>query len=160
VTDLETSRTAALAAKFGDRFDPNLADAIGKVNAGPLLTGVPEYLGMRLVELGPGLMVWEVELRPELLNPAGVAHGAVVASLVDHTLGSTIMPLLPAGSWPATLEFKLNYLAPAREGILRARGEVQSMSKRTGVVSVECTNGDRSVAMALGTIAITPPKTA
>jgi 1,4-dihydroxy-2-naphthoyl-CoA hydrolase len=146
-----------LAARFGDRYDAQMADAMLAM-ANQRTTGVPDFLGMRFTGIGPGWSVCEVELRPELLNPAGVAHGSVVASLVDHVLGCTVIAHVPAGTWPATLEFKLNYLAPAREGMLAARGELRSLSSRTAVVSVECTNAGRPVATALGTVMITPPK--
>ena len=147
-----------LAARFGDRFDQGLATAMQGHRS--LDTGVTGFLGVTHVELGPGWCVCELEVTEALFNPAGVAHGGVTAALVDHTLGVTAMPVLPAGSWPATLEFKLNYLAPVRAGPLRAAGEVRAMSARTAVVSVECTNNDRVVALAQGTVAITPPKTA
>jgi 1,4-dihydroxy-2-naphthoyl-CoA hydrolase len=65
---------------------------------------------------------------------------------------------VPRGSWPATIEFKVNYLAPTREGELLARAEVLSLSSRTAVLRVECANGGRAVATALGTVAIVPPK--
>ena len=83
------------------------------------ITGVPEYLGMTITGVGAGWCVAELEVRAELLNPFGAAHGAVLASLVDHVLGSAVFPIVPLGTWPATLEFKLNYLAPAREGSCR-----------------------------------------
>jgi 1,4-dihydroxy-2-naphthoyl-CoA hydrolase len=146
-----------LIAMFGDLYDTDFAASLVSESR-EAMPGIPEFLGLVITELGPGWLTCELEVRPDLLNPVGVAHGAVVASLIDHVLGATIMPLLPPGSWPATLEFKVNYTAPAREGVLRARGEVCSMSKRTGVVEVECTNNGRTVAVALGTIAITPPK--
>jgi uncharacterized protein (TIGR00369 family) len=145
-----------LAERFGDRFDQRVADGLRQV--GPQhAPGVPDYLGMRITGVGPGWLVCEVELRPELHNPAGVAHGSVVASLVDHVLGCTVIPHAP-GAWPATLEFKLNYLAPAREGTLAARAELVSITTRTAVVAVEVTNGGRAVATALGTVMIVPPK--
>ena len=146
-----------LAGRFGDRFDERAAEAM-VVFSPERAPGVPAYLGLRITGVGPGWCVAEVELRPELHNPAGVVHGSVVASLVDHILGCTVIPHAP-GTWPATLEFKLNYLAPAREGRLAARSELVSMSKRTAVVSVEVTNEDRLVATALGTVMIVPPKT-
>ena len=74
-------------------------------------------------------------------------------------LGSAVFPVVPRGTWPATLEFKINYTAPARLGPLRATARVVSMSKRTAVVAVECENGGRVVGTALGTVAITAPKT-
>ena len=146
-----------LVARYGGRFEQRVADGM-LTQANERVTGVPEYLGMRITEVGPGWCVCVIELRPELQNPFGAAHGAVVASLVDHVLGSAVFPLVPLGTWPATLEFKLNYLAPAREGDLAARAEVVSISSRTAVVAVECSNAGRIVATALGTIALTPPK--
>jgi uncharacterized protein (TIGR00369 family) len=145
-----------LADRFGERFDAGVAEGLRRV--GPEhAPGVPQFLGMQITEVGPGWLVCEVELRPELHNPAGVAHGSVVASLVDHVLGCTVMPHAP-GNWPATLEFKLNYLAPAREGMLSARAELVSITSRTAVVAVEVTNEGRMVATALGTVMIVPPK--
>ena len=146
-----------LAERYADRFEQRIADGM-LARANEHVTGMPEYLAIRMIEVGPGWCVAALEVRPELLNPFGAAHGAVLASLVDHVLGSAVFPIVPLGTWPATLEFKLNYVAPAREGTLTARAEVVSISSRTAVVSVECTNGDRVVGTALGTIAITPPK--
>ena len=151
------SRDDELSARFADRFDQRIADGM-LARANDHITGVPEYLGMTITGVGAGWCVAELEVRAELLNPFGAAHGAVLASLVDHVLGSAVFPIVPLGTWPATLEFKLNYLAPSREGVLSARAEVVSISSRTAVVSVECTNGGRVVGTALGTIALTPPK--
>lgn len=139
-----------------ERYDERIAQAM--VENDRAQAGLPEYLGMRIADNGPGWCHVELEVTDELLNPFGAAHGAVVASIVDHALGSAVFPLVPLGTWPATLEFKVNYLAPARPGLLRARSEVRSISSRTAVVSVECTNGDRVVATALGTIALVPAK--
>jgi acyl-coenzyme A thioesterase PaaI-like protein len=56
------------------------------------------------------------------------------------------------------LEFKLNYLAPTRPGVLRASSRVLSLSKKTAVVAVDCDNDGRLVGTALGTIALSPPR--
>jgi len=144
-----------LIARYGDRFDQVLADGMVAIDDSG---GVPGYLGMQFTEVGPGWCTCRVDVTAELLNPFGAAHGAVVASLVDHVLGSAVFPLVPRGTWPASLEFKVNYLAPAREGELLARAEVASLTSRTAVVQIECTSGGRSVATALGTVAIVPPK--
>jgi 1,4-dihydroxy-2-naphthoyl-CoA hydrolase len=144
-----------------DTFDQELADhmvAGAMDRAGGGGGGVPQYLGIRFTSITPGVAVAELEVTSELLNPFGAAHGATLAALVDHVLGSAVFPLVPRGTWPATLEFKLNYLAPARLGPLRATATVVSMSKRTAVVAVECENDGRSVGTALGTVSITPPK--
>ena len=145
---------------WSDRFDQELADALltGSYVPEGSVTGVPGYLGIRFTEVGPGRCVAEVDVGEHLLNPFGAAHGAVLASLVDHVLGSAVFPLVPRGTWPATLEFKVNYLAPTRPGILRASSRVLSLSKKTAVVAVDCENDGRLVGTALGTIALSPPK--
>ena len=123
-------------------------------------TGVPGYLGIRFTAVEPGRCVAEVDVGEHLLNPFGAAHGSVLASLVDHMLGSAVFPIVPRGTWPATLEFKVNYLAPTRPGVLQATSRVLSLSKKTAVVAVDCENDGRLVGTALGTIALSPPKQA
>jgi len=145
---------------WADRYDEELALGMLRRSRAPEggETGLPEYLGIHFTDVAPGRCTAEVEIGAHLLNPFGAAHGAVLASLVDHMLGSAVFPLIPRGTWPATLEFKVNYLAPTRAGVLRATSQVISLSRKTAVVSVECENGGRLVGTALGTIALTPPK--
>jgi uncharacterized protein (TIGR00369 family) len=145
-----------------DRFDQELADGMLRLSQAPEGgdTGIPGYLGIRFTAVEPGRCVAELDVAEHLLNPFGAAHGAVLAAMVDHVLGSAVFPLVPRGTWPATLEFKLNYLAPTRPGVLRATSQVVSLSKKTAVVTVECENEGRLVGTALGTIALTPPKPA
>jgi uncharacterized protein (TIGR00369 family) len=122
------------------------------------LTGIPEYLDIRVTAVGPGTMTAVLEVRPELLNPFGSAHGGTLAALVDHVLGAVLYPLIPRGAWAATTELKLNFLAPIREGVLLARSEVISLTKRTAVVRIDATNSDRLVGAAQGTVTISEPR--
>ena len=82
-------------------------------------------------------------------------NSSVAGHVPRGTIGNTAEP----STWSATLEFKINYLAPTRPGILRATSRVLSLSKKTAVVTVDCENDGRLVGTALGTIALTPPKT-
>jgi uncharacterized protein (TIGR00369 family) len=134
------------------RYDADVAKAIA--GSDDSLTGLPAYLGVRTVEVGPARMVAEVDVRPELLNPFGTAHGGVVAGLVDHVLGSVMYPVIERGQWAATTEFKLNLLTAVRSGTLRAEAIVVAMSKRTAVVQVEVTNDGRLACLAQGTVLI------
>ena len=145
---------------WSDRFDKELADSLLRRSQAPegSDTGIPGFLDIRFTEVEPGRCVAEIDVGDHLLNPFGAAHGAVLASLVDHVLGSAVFPLVPRGTWPATLEFKINYLAPTRPGTLRASSRVLSLSKKTAVVAVDCENNGRLVGTALGTIALSPPQ--
>jgi uncharacterized protein (TIGR00369 family) len=138
------------------RYDPKVAESM--TGADDLLTGLPAFLGIRTVEIGPARMVAELDVRPELLNPFGTAHGGVVAGLVDHVLGSVLYPVIERGQWAATTEFKLNLVAAVRSGVLRAEAIIVAMSKRTAVVQVEVTNDGKLACLAQGTVLIPEPR--
>lgn len=139
-----------------DSYDPAVAELMMAGTSG--MTGIPDYLGIRTTHVGPGTMTAELDIRPELLNPFGSAHGGTLAALADHVLGAVLYPLIVKGAWAATTELKLNFLAPVRDRVLRARSEVLSLGKRTAVVRIDAANGGRLVGAAQGTIIISEPK--
>ena len=138
-------------------FDQQIADAM--VSGTELLDGgLPGFLGIRQVSCGPGQLVAELDVREDLLNPFGSAHGGVVSALVDHVLGAVLYPVIARGRWAATTEFKLNLLRPVRDGVMRAEATIVSMSRRMAVVRIDVTNGDRLCAAAQGTVSIQDPR--
>jgi uncharacterized protein (TIGR00369 family) len=139
-----------------DHFDQEVADAFVRIHKEQ--SGLPKFLGLRIEEVTAGRMVASIDARKEFHNPFGSMHGGIIAGLVDHVLGAVLYPVIPRGYWAATTEFKLNYLAPVREGTVRAEANIISMTKRTAVVRVEVTNGDRAVCSAQGTVLIQQPK--
>jgi uncharacterized protein (TIGR00369 family) len=137
-----------------EQFDAKIAD--GMVRARP--NGLPDYLGIRFVEMTAGRLVATMEVRDELLTPFGTLHGGVMAGLVDHVLGCVLYPLMPRGQWAATTEFKLNYLAAVKGGsTLTAESTVLSLGRRTAVVTVEVSNADQLVCVAQGTLLVSDP---
>jgi uncharacterized protein (TIGR00369 family) len=143
-------------APWSETYDVSIAAAMTGSASG--LGGIPAYLGIRTVEVGPGTLLAEMDVVPELLNPFGSAHGGTLAALTDHAIAAVLYPLIPQGSWAATTEFTLNFLAPVRTGVLAARAQVISMSKRTAVVRIDAHNEDRLVGAAQGTVTISPPR--
>jgi uncharacterized protein (TIGR00369 family) len=121
-------------------------------------TGITDFLGVRFTEGGPGRLVAEMEVRPELVTMIGNLHGGVVAVLIDHVLGSVMYPVMPRGWWAATTEYKINNLAPVRGGTLRAEANVVAMTRSTSVVRIDVTNDGRLVSIAQGTCLLREPK--
>jgi uncharacterized protein (TIGR00369 family) len=120
--------------------------------------GLPSYLGIRTTDTGPGHMTAEIVIRPELLNPFGSTHGGVLAALTDHVLGAVLYPVIERGAWAATTQLNLNFTAPVRDGVLAARSEIISLTKRTAVVRIDLTNNDRLAGAGQGTVTISPPR--
>jgi uncharacterized protein (TIGR00369 family) len=149
---------ATLPAIEFPQFDPKVAEAM--TGGGALMSGITAYLDIRHADVGPGVLRAELDVRAELLNPAGNLHGGVVAALCDHVLGSVCYPVIPRGSWAATTEFKLNYLAPVTQGTLAATAHIEALTKRTAVVRIEVANEGRTVCLAQGTVLIVAPRPA
>lgn len=139
-----------------DQYDPDLAKLITASAGGG--GGLPDYLGIRTTDIGPGNMTAELDIRPELLNPFGTVHGGVLAALTDHVLGAVLYPVIAKGSWAATTQLNLNFTAAIKDGTLTARSEIISLTKRTAVVRIDVHNGDRLVGAAQGTVTVTQPR--
>ncbi len=92
-------------------------------------------------------------MRSDLLQQHGFAHGGVVSYLADNALtfagGSLLGDAL-------TLEYKINYVRPAKGELLVARARVTSSGKNLAVChcDVFCSSADEEVlcAVAQGTI--------
>jgi uncharacterized protein (TIGR00369 family) len=89
----------------------------GRIPPPPMVS----LLGLRLVEVAEGRVVFAGTATEQFYNGLGVAHGGFVATLLDSALGCAINTLMPAGCAFTTLELKINYTRPLR----REAGEVR-----------------------------------
>jgi acyl-CoA thioesterase len=113
-------------------------------------------LGVRRREARDGRSVFELETGPDHLNPYGVVHGGVIYALVDYAMGGALASRLGREERCATLEVKINYLAPVAPGALRAEARVIERTRRIGVLEGRVWGeGDTLVAVATGTFYIT-----
>lgn len=127
-----------------------------------IANGCPFYqlVGMELVELAEGYARFRLPVEPKLLQFYRAVHGGAIASLADSAAALALISLLSATDRTATVEMKINYLAPTVEGELVAEGRVVHKGGRLSVIDVEVrNNGDRLVAKALITYAIIREKT-
>lgn len=139
-----------------EKFNQDIANMILETQKAQ--SGLPNYLGIKVTEFGPGTLKAELDVRQELLSPMGNMHGGVMAGFVDHITGVVLYPLMEPGFWAATTEFKLNYMAPVKRGLLEGEVEVLSMTRSTAVVRALITNENRLACSAQGTLLIRAPK--
>ena len=142
--------------RVAERYDEKVAASFLKTS--DQLSGLPEFLGLRLTGFEPGRLRAEMPVHDRLLTPFGNMHGGVISALCDHVLGCVCYPHIPKGSWAATTEFKLNLLAPVSGGKLEAVAEIVSMTKSTAVVRIDVHNDGRVCAVAQGTVTLRPPR--
>ena len=91
-------------------------------------------LGMRLVEVADGRVVFTAEPAEGFYNGLGVVHGGFAATMLDSALGCAINTTLPAGRVMTTLELKINYVRPLRRevGAVRCQASVIHVGTRVG----------------------------
>ncbi len=115
---------------------------------------------MRLVEADEGYCPIEVPFSEEVTQQERYFHGAVIGAIGDNAGGYAALTLAPLDREVLTVEYKVNFLAPARGERLVARGEVVTAGRRLFVCRAEVAavdGGDEWVCAALlQTVSLSP----
>lgn len=113
-------------------------------------------VGAEMVSIAPGRCTIAVRMKPELTQQRGFLHGGVTAAIADTAAGFAAYSLMPAGSSPLTVEFKINLVAPAAGERFVASANVVRPGKTLTVVETDVsaeTNGEiKTVAKMLATL--------
>jgi uncharacterized protein (TIGR00369 family) len=113
---------------------------------------VAVLLGLRLVSVADGEVVFELDVRPEHANPMGTIQGGVICALADAAMGLAYATRLEDAESFTTLELKTNYLRQVRDGTLVATGRVVHAGRTVGLTSCDVVDGEgRKVAYATST---------
>ncbi len=108
------------------RLNPDHVKESAKiVNSSPYFS----LLSMKIRSIYRGKSNLEVKIQEKHLQPYGMVHGGVCASLVDAAAFWAVYPQTAANIGLTTVEIKLNYLAPASKGHLIARGKSIKVGK-------------------------------
>lgn len=101
------------------------------------------FLGVRLVEIGPGRAVMSMSVTRPMLNALGLCHGGFTFKLADDAFAYACN----SHNRPAVgLNCTISYLAPAREGdVLTATCEERHRKGRSGTYDATITNQDGEV---------------
>jgi uncharacterized protein (TIGR00369 family) len=95
---------------------------------------LPGLFGFRVMAVEEGLLIAEIDIRPELLAPNGYLHAATVIALADTACGYGCIAHLPSGAENfTTVELKCNFLGTAREGTIACVAKPAHLGKTTQV---------------------------
>lgn len=81
-------------------------------------------IGASLQQVSAGEVEIVLPSRDDLTQQHGFMAAAILTAIVDVACGYAAMSLMPAGSSVLTIEYKANFLAPARGERMVARGRV------------------------------------
>jgi uncharacterized protein (TIGR00369 family) len=82
---------------------------------------IAKTLNFTVVEVSPGVAIFQGEPLAEHLNPLGTIHGGWAATLLDSALGCSIHTMMPPGRGYTTAELGVNYVKGLTPKVQRVR---------------------------------------
>jgi uncharacterized protein (TIGR00369 family) len=107
-----------------DRSGPFWDVMLGRTPAPPAAI----TLGFKLLDIDPAAGTIRVQFdgKREFLNPMGNIQGGFLSAMLDDTLGPALVATLPPDHFAPTIELKVNFIRPAKPGVLIGTGRVVS----------------------------------
>ena len=106
------------------KFEPRDPDFEAKVRESFGKQTAMQTLGAVMNRVVPGEVEIEMPYRADLAQQHGFIHGGIVTAIVDSACGYAAFSLSAPETAVLTVEYKVNFVAPARGELLLARGRV------------------------------------
>lgn len=119
------------------RLTPQNPDFAARVRDSFARQGAMGLVGAEIVRLDPGAVDIAVAFRPELSQQHGYFHGGIAGLIADSAGGYAAFTLMPADASVVSVEYKINFLAPAAGERLIARGRVVKPGRTLTVSHVD-----------------------
>jgi 1,4-dihydroxy-2-naphthoyl-CoA hydrolase len=151
--------------------EPNEPEAVGSLGyrGGPMLTpsaqelresvrGFDKLYGLEMVELRDGEVRAQVAVREEVLQPMGLVHGGLYASIAESMASlATALGVMEEGKMAMGLSNSTSFLRPITEGTVHAHAKRLHQGRTTWVWDVTFSDdADRTCAITRMTIAVRP----
>lgn len=120
----------------------------------------PTHMNMRLAGIDLDTAEIELDLAECHLQPYGIVHGGVVATLIDTATFWAAFMRLPEDVGLVNVDLKLNYLKPAVSGRLVARGRCIQAGRTISYAEATVLDADENtIAHGTSTLMALPGKT-
>lgn len=117
-------------------------------------------IGARLLRAGGGIAEIEMPVADPILQHTGFVHAGAVTAIADTACGYAAASAMSADRTVLTIEYKINFMAPAIGTALVARAGVKRSGRTTATVAADVfartERGERLVATMLATMASVP----
>ena len=105
-----------------------------------------KLLGIEVKSVEPGHAVLTMNLQPEHMRNDAIAHGGVVATLIDSSMAIAIVAMLAENERTVTVDLTIHYLRPVTEGLAKASARVVRAGRKVITVSAELFDKDEKLA--------------
>ena len=139
------------------RINPRYVERVNQlINNSPYFS----LISMKIRDVGIGYSVFEIDIDKKHLQPFGLIHGGVFASIIDAaTFWAVFYDVEEQNAGLTSVDLKLNYLEPVASGKLIAKGRQIRLGKSLGYAEAEVTNGrNKILAHGTSTLMILPGK--
>jgi uncharacterized protein (TIGR00369 family) len=116
------------------RILEHLQDVIRK---GGQTSSIGNLLGFRLTEIQPGAATVEINIDERFWNPMGTLHGGILCDVADAAMGLAYAAALNDDEAFTTIEVKINYLRPFKEGRLKAIAKTIHHGRTVGLMDCD-----------------------
>jgi uncharacterized protein (TIGR00369 family) len=110
--------------------DPAFAD---RVRASFACQGALSTIGAWIDDVQPGRVLVHLPHAAHVTQQHGFVHGGLLAAVLDTACGYAASTLTAADAGVLTVEFKINFLAPARGPVLHCEGWVTKAGRTLSV---------------------------
>jgi uncharacterized protein (TIGR00369 family) len=118
-------------------FDPLDPEFESRVRSGFSLQQLMATLGARMTKVAPGEIHIELPFHAAWTQQHGYLHAGILTSIVDSACGFAANTLMPENCGVLTVEYKVNFLSPARGERFTAIGRVIKPGRTLTVCSGE-----------------------
>lgn len=146
---------------MGDTSGPNGLEQVRAMLASGKQPPYGIKMGVSLVEVDEGHVVFEGTPDETCFNPMGTVHGGYAAGMLDSACGIATHTGLKPGQAYTTLELKTAFLHPltAKSGKVRAIGRLVSIGGRAAFAEASLFDGaGRLCATATSTLLVFQPR--
>ncbi len=126
----------------------------------PEMPGFDRLYGLELLAVGPEEVSARVAVRPEILQPFGLVHGGVYASMAESVASvGTAVVVMDGGMTAMGMSNDTTFLRSIAGGTIHAVGRPRHRGRTTWVWDVEISDDDgRVCAVSRVTIAVRPAR--
>jgi uncharacterized protein (TIGR00369 family) len=97
--------------------------------------GVMETIGAKIITIEPGVVEIDFPYSKSLTQQHDYIHAGIITTVVDSACGYAAYTLMPNDSEVLSIEYKVNFMSPAKGEFFKAIGKVLKSGRNITVCS-------------------------